>query len=405
MAIRERLSGNEAVATAMKQINPDTVAAYPITPSTEIPQYFSNFVANGSVDTEFVAVESEHSAMSACIGASAAGARVMSATSSQGLAYMFEMLYIASGMRLPLTLIVANRALSAPLNIHNDHSDSMGARDSGFIQLYSENNQEAYDNTIMAVKITEKTKIPVMVCYDGFITSHSVENISLLETDKVREFIGEYKPDEYLLDPNQNIAMGPLDMQKTYFKHRIELATAMENAKNIIEDISEEYFKLTGRKYNLFESYKLDDAEIGIVVLNSTAGTTKVAVDEFRKNGIKVGLLKPRTFRPLPHDQIANELKNLKAIAILDKCDSINGYSGPLFSEITSSLYSEGLNIPAINYVYGLGGTDVTVENINEVIETLQSIQKERDKDRRYKIKNVKRYLGIDKKEVNESGI
>lgn len=405
MAIRERLSGNEAVATAMKQINPDTVAAYPITPSTEIPQYFSNFVANGSVDTEFVAVESEHSAMSACIGASAAGARVMSATSSQGLAYMFEMLYIASGMRLPLTLIVANRALSAPLNIHNDHSDSMGARDSGFIQLYSENNQEAYDNTIMAVKITEKTKIPVMVCYDGFITSHSVENISLLETDKVREFIGEYKPDEYLLDPNQNIAMGPLDMQKTYFKHRIELATAMENAKNIIEDISEEYFKLTGRKYNLFESYKLDDAEIGIVVLNSTAGTTKVAVDEFRKNGIKVGLLKPRTFRPLPHDQIANELKNLKAIAILDKCDSINGYSGPLFSEITSSLYTEGLNIPAINYVYGLGGTDVTVENINEVIETLQSIQNKRDKDRSYKIKNVKRYLGIDEKEVNESGI
>jgi len=405
MAIRERLSGNEAVATAMKQINPDTVAAYPITPSTEIPQYFSNFVANGSVDTEFVAVESEHSAMSACIGASAAGARVMSATSSQGLAYMFEMLYIASGMRLPLTLIVANRALSAPLNIHNDHSDSMGARDSGFIQLYSENNQEAYDNTIMAVKITEKTKIPVMVCYDGFITSHSVENISLLETDKVREFIGEYKPDEYLLDPNQNIAMGPLDMQKTYFKHRIELATAMENAKNIIEDISEEYFKLTGRKYNLFESYKLDDAEIGIVVLNSTAGTTKVAVDEFRKNGIKVGLLKPRTFRPLPHDQIANELKNLKAIAILDKCDSINGYSGPLFSEITSSLYTQGLNIPAINYVYGLGGTDVTVENINEVIETLQSIQNKRDKDRSYKIKNVKRYLGIDEKEVNESGI
>lgn len=405
MAIRERLSGNEAVATAMKQINPDVVAAYPITPSTEIPQYFSNFVANGSVDTEFVAVESEHSAMSACIGASAAGARVMSATSSQGLAYMFEMLYIASGMRLPLTLIVANRALSAPLNIHNDHSDSMGARDAGFIQLYSENNQEAYDNTIMAVKITEKTKIPVMVCYDGFITSHSVENISLLETDKVREFIGEYKPDEYLLDPNQNIAMGPLDMQKTYFKHRIELANAMENAKDVIEEISDEYFKLTGRKYNLFESYKLDDAKLGIVVLNSTAGTTKVAIDEFRKNGVKVGLLKPRTFRPLPHDKIAKELKNLEAIAILDKCDSINGYSGPLFSEITSSLYTEGVNIPAINYVYGLGGTDVTVENIEEVINTLQNIQAKKEKDNNFKITNIKRYLGIDEKEVNQSGI
>lgn len=397
MAIRERLSGNEAVATAMKQINPDVVAAYPITPSTEIPQYFSNFVANGSVDTEFVAVESEHSAMSACIGASAAGSRVMSATSSQGLAYMYEMLHIAAGMRLPLTLIVANRALSAPLNIHNDHSDSMGARDTGFIQLYCENNQEAYDNTIMAIKITEKAKIPVMVCYDGFITSHSVENITLLETEKVKEFVGEYTPDEYLLDPSQNIAMGPLDMQKTYFKHRIELATAMEKAKDIINEVSEEFYKLTGRKYNLFESYKLEDADIGIVVLNSTAGTTKVAIDALREKGIKAGLLKPRSFRPLPNTEISTALKNLKAIAILDKSDSINGYSGPLFSEITSSLYSTNLSIPAINYVYGLGGTDVTVENITEVFEELDKIKNDNKNTG-----NVKRYLGIDLKEVEK---
>lgn len=405
MAIRERLSGNEAVATAMKQINPDVVAAYPITPSTEIPQYFSNFVANGSVDTEFIAVESEHSAMSACIGASAGGARVMSATSSQGLAYMFEMLYIASGMRLPLTLIVANRALSAPLNIHNDHSDSMGVRDCGFIQLYSENNQEAYDNTIMAVKITEKTKIPVMVCYDGFITSHSVENISLLETEKVKEFLGEYTPDEYLLDPKKNIAMGPLDMQKSYFNHRVELAIAMENSKDIIDEIAEEYYKLTGRKYDLFENYKLEDADIGIVVLNSTAGTAKVAIDDYRKKGVKVGLLKPRTFRPLPHSNIANCLKNLKAIAILDKCDSINGYSAPLFSEITSSLYTKGLTIPSLNYVYGLGGTDVTVENIYEVIDTLQTIKEEKEKNSNYTIENIKRYLGINIEEGEKNGI
>ncbi len=405
MAIRERLSGNEAVATAMKQINPDVVAAYPITPSTEIPQYFSNFVANGSVDTEFIAVESEHSAMSACIGASAAGARVMSATSSQGLAYMFEMLYIASGMRLPLTLIVANRALSAPLNIHNDHSDSMGVRDCGFIQLYCENNQEAYDNTIMGIKITEKTKIPVMVCYDGFITSHSVENISLLETEKVREFIGDYKPDEYLLDPNTNISMGPLDMQKTYFKHRIELAKAMENAKDIIEEISDEYYNLTGRKYDLFESYKLDDAEIGIIVLNSTAGTAKVAIDSLRKQGIKAGLLKPRTFRPLPYEKISEELKNLKAIAILDKCDSINGYSGPLFSEITSLLYSKGISIPTINYIYGLGGTDVTVENIIQVFNELETIKSTKQNDSNYILSDIKRYLGFDKKEVENDAI
>ena len=398
MAIRERLSGNEAVATAMKQINPDVVAAYPITPSTEIPQYFSNFVANGSVDTEFIAVESEHSAMSACIGASAAGSRVMSATSSQGLAYMYEMLHIAAGMRLPMTLIVANRALSAPLNIHNDHSDSMGARDTGFIQLYCENNQEAYDNTIMAIKITEKAKIPVMVCYDGFITSHSVENITLLETEKVKEFVGEYNPDEFLLDSNRNIAMGPLDMQKDYFKHRIELATAMEQAKDIINEVSEEFYKLTGRKYNLFESYKLDDAEIGIVVLNSTAGTAKVAIDSLREKGIKAGLLKPRSFRPLPNLEISEALKNLKAIAILDKSDSINAYSGPLFSEITSSLYTANLSIPAINYVYGLGGTDVTVENITEVFEELKNIANGKEYN------NVKRYLGMDE-EVENHGI
>ena len=251
MAIRERLSGNEAVATAMKQINPDTVAAYPITPSTEIPQYFSNFVANGDVTTEFIAVESEHSAMSACIGASAAGGRVMSATSSQGLAYMFEMLYIAAGMRLPITLICGNRALSAPLNIHNDHSDSMGVRDAGFIQLYCENNQEAYDNTIMAVKIAEKANLPVMVCYDGFITSHSVENISLIETEDVKKFVGERKPTQYLLDDERNISMGPMDLQKYYFEHRKQLAEAMRGSKDIIKEVSQEFYKLTGRKYDL----------------------------------------------------------------------------------------------------------------------------------------------------------
>ena len=389
MKIRERLSGNEAVATAMKQINPDVVAAYPITPSTEIPQYFSNFVANGTVDTEFIAVESEHSAMSACIGASAAGARVMSATSSQGLAYMFEMLYVASGMRLPLTLICANRALSAPLNIHNDHSDSMGVRDCGFIQLYSENNQEAYDNTIIAVKITEKVKIPVMVCYDGFITSHSVENIELLSNEDVKKFIGEYVPDEYLLDDNRNISMGPLDMQKSYFKHRIELAEAMSESKDVIQDIANEFYNLTGRKYDLFEKYKLDDAEVGIVVLNSTAGTAKEVVDTLRQKGIKAGILKPRCFRPLPHSEIAESLKNLKALAILDKSDSVNGFSGPLYSEITSSLYSSNVNIPAVNYIYGLGGTDVTVENIEEVFNNLLDIKNGK------KITKVKEYLGI----------
>ena len=265
MSIRERLSGNEAVATAMKQINPDCVAAYPITPSTEIPQYFSNFVANQSVTTEFIPVESEHSALSATIGASAAGGRAMTATSSQGLAYMYEMLNIAAGMRLPMTVICANRAISAPLNIHNDHSDSRGVRDAGFIQLYCENNQEAYDNTIMAVKITETVKIPVMVCYDGFITSHSVENITLMENEEIKNFLGEYEPDEYLLDQNRNIAMGPLDMQKDFFKHRIELAEAMVKAKDEIIKISEEFAKI------------FDDGKAHLVIGASCDATSKDA--------------------------------------------------------------------------------------------------------------------------------
>ena len=393
MAIKERLSGNEAVATAMKQINPDVVAAYPITPSTEIPQYFSNFVANGSVTTEFIPVESEHSAMSATIGASAAGGRVMSATSSQGLAYMYEMLNIASGLRLPMTLICANRAISAPLNIHNDHSDSMGVRDSGFIQIYCENNQEAYDNTIMAVKITETVKIPVMVCYDGFITSHSVENIVLMENEEVKKFLGEYVPDEYLLDENRHISIGPLDMQKDFFKHRVELADAMEKAKDVILQISEEFEKITGRKYNLYEKYMLDDAELGIIVLNSTAGTTKDVIDELRKDGIKAGLLKPRLFRPMPFKEIPSELKNLKALAILDKSESINGYSGPLFSEITSAMYSSGLSVPTVNYIYGLGGTDITTSDIKNVYEDLQEISKSG------KANFTKKYIGIKKEE------
>ncbi|MBO5477283.1 MAG: pyruvate ferredoxin oxidoreductase [Clostridia bacterium] len=376
MAIRERLSGNEAVAIAMKQINPDTVAAYPITPSTEIPQYFSNFVANGEVSTEFIAVESEHSAMSACIGASAAGGRVMSATSSQGLAYMFEMLYVAAGMRLPITLICGNRALSAPLNIHNDHSDSMGVRDAGFIQLYCENNQEAYDNTIMAVKIAEKASLPVMVCYDGFITSHSVENIMLIETEDVKKFVGERKPLQYLLDDERNISMGPMDLQKYYFEHRKQLADAMRGAKDIIKEVSEEFYKLTGRKYDLFENYMMDDAELGIVVLNSTAGTAKDAVDELRKNGVKAGLLKPRAFRPLPYNEIPEQLKNLKALAILDKCDSVNGYAAPLFTELTSTMYSKGLTVPTVNYIYGLGGVDVKVDDILGVYKKLDDISK-----------------------------
>lgn len=386
---RERLSGNEAVAFAMKQINPDVVPVYPITPSTEIPQYFSSFVANGTVDTEFVPVESEHSAMSAAIGASAAGARVMSATSSQGLSLMYEMLYIASGMRLPIVLTCVNRAVSAPINIHNDHSDSMGVRDCGFIQLYCETNQEAYDNIIIAVKIAEECMLPVMVCYDGFITSHSVENIELLDDEVVKKFVGEYTPKHYLLNPDEHVSMGPLDLQNYFFEHRKQLADAMIDSKEIINKITKEFEKISGRKYDLFESYKLDDAQIGIVVLNSTAGTAKVVVDKLRDEGIKAGLLKPRVFRPLPYEELSQSLKHLKALAIMDKADSVNGMSGPMYSEFVAGLAKQNILLPTLNYIYGLGGRDVNTCDIEKVFNDLMYVVKTGDKE------NKTYYLGV----------
>ena len=394
MSIRERLSGNEAQAVAMKQINPDVVAAFPITPSTEIPQYFSTFVSNGEVDTEFVAVESEHSAMSACIGAEAAGARSMTATSANGLSYMWEMLYIAAGSRLPIVLSLVNRAVSAPLNIHNDHSDAMGVRDSGWIMIFSENNQEAYDNMIMAHQIAENKNVmlPLMVCQDGFITSHSIENIELIEDEKVKEFVGTYKPEHYLLNQNEPIAVGPLDLQAYLFEHKYQQAEAMRNAKKVILEVADKFEKMTGRKYGLFEEYQLEDAEIAIVCMNSTAGTTKAVVDKLRENGVKAGLLKIRVFRPFPVEEVAKALKNVKAIAILDKADSLNGAGGALYEDVTSAMYTENVHVPAVNYIYGIGGRDTTTNDIEKVFEDLQEIVKDE--------KNAKdhyRYLGLRK--------
>ncbi len=392
MAIRDRLSGNEAVATAMKQINPDVVAAFPITPSTEIPQYFSTFVANGSVDTEFVAVESEHSAMSACVGASSAGARAMTATSANGLALMWEVLYIAASLKLPIIMACVNRTLSGPLNIHNDHSDSMGARDSGWIQLYCEDNQEAYDNMIMAVRIAEHldVKLPVMVCLDGFITSHSLENIELLEDDIVKKFVGEYKPDSYLLDSESPISVGPLDLQDYCFEHKRQQSQCMMNAMKVIHDVSEEFAKVSGRKYGFLETYKMDDAEIAVVVLNSTAGTAKFVVNQFREKGIKAGLVKPRVFRPFPVDEISSVLKNCKAVAVMDKADSFNAAGGPLFTEITSALLVKGVyNVKMVNYIYGLGGRDVKTDDIEKVYNDLLKTVDQG------KVESVYNYLGV----------
>jgi pyruvate ferredoxin oxidoreductase alpha subunit len=376
MAIRERLSGNEAVATAMRQINPDVVAAFPITPSTEIPQYFSKYVADGLVDTEFVLVESEHSAMSACVGSQSAGARTMTATSSCGLALMHEILYIAASNRLPITLAVVNRALSGPININADHSDSMGSRDAGWIQIYSENNQEAYDNFIQAVRIAEQknVKLPIMVCQDGFITSHAVENIELIEDDKVKDFTGEYCPENYLLNNKQPMSIGPYDIPAYYMEHKRLQAEGMRNAKKAVLEVAEQFEKMTGRKYDLFEEYELEDAETAIVIINSAAGTAKDAIDKMRAEGKKVGLLKIRLFRPFPAEEIAEALKHVKAIAVMDRCDSFSNQGGPLNAEVRSALYGVENAPKLINYIYGIGGRDVRVENIEEVYASLYEI-------------------------------
>ncbi len=371
------LTGNSAIAYAMMQINPDVCPAYPITPSTSVIEEFSSYVADGKVETELIPTESEHSAMSAGVGASAAGARVMTATSAQGLALMWEMLYIASGMRLPIILTDVNRALSAPINIHCDHSDTMGARDSGWLQLYSETVQEAYDNLIMAVRIAEdkRVQLPIMVCLDGFITSHAIENISLLSTEAVQGFVGEYTPDSALLNVENPATFGAMTLPYAYMPLKKQQSDAMTASKPVVEEIAAEFALLSGRNYGLLEEYKLDDAEVAIVVLNSSAGTVKDAVDTLRAQGKKVGALKPRLYRPFPHAEIAKALSGKKAVCVLDRADSMNGFGGPLFTDIRSALYSDANRPQIIDRIYGLGGADFRVNDALGVFDELFKVQ------------------------------
>ena len=374
-------TGNEVMAEAMRQIEPDVVAAYPITPATEIVQIFSQFVADGIVKSEYVAVESEHSAMSATIAASAAGARAMTGTSSQGLSLMWEMLYIASGLRLPIVMAEVNRAISAPINIHGDQSDTMGARDAGWIQIYSENSQEAYDNMIQATRIAEKAKLPTLVTTDGFIISHCMEVVETYPDEDVKKFVGEYKPERYLLDIKKPYTLGSIDLQDYYFEHRWQLAEAMRQSKSIILDVAKDFEKTFGRKYDLYEKYKLDDAEIAIVVIGSTAGTAKTVVDELREKGVKAGLLKIRVYRPFPAEEIAKDLAHLKAVAVMDRSDSCSGTFAPVYSDVVSALYAAGITSPkVVNYVYGLGGREINMEHIAAVYETLGNIASGKEK-------------------------
>lgn len=374
MAVRDRMSGNEAIAYAMRQINPDVMGAFPITPSTEIPQYFSKYIADGKVDTEFVAVESEHSAMSTCIGASAAGARAITATSSAGLALMWELLYVAASSRLPITMAVVNRALTGPININCDHSDSMGCRDTGWIQIYAENNQEAYDNYIQAMPISEHCRLPIMICQDGFITSHAVENIELLDDADVQSFVGEYNPENYLLKAENPLAVGPYGVSPYYMEIKKAQAEAMKAAKARILEVAEAYEKVSGRKYGFFEEYRMEDAETAMVVIGSSAGTGKDAVDELREQGRKVGLIKVRVFRPFPMEELAAALSRVKAVAVMDKCESFSACGGPLFAETRSALYDLPERPLAVNYVYGLGGRDVTIATFEEIFDALDQM-------------------------------
>jgi pyruvate ferredoxin oxidoreductase alpha subunit len=331
--------------------------------------------------------------MSACIGASAAGGRVMTATAANGLALMWEMVYIAASMRLPIVMTVVNRALSAPLNIHCDHSDSMGARDAGWIQLYSETAQEAYDNLIQAVRISEHPDLllPVMVMQDGFITGHGVERVEVLDEGLVKEFIGTYKPKYSLLDVDEPKTFGAWDMYDYYFEHKRQQTDALSKAMKVIMDVSKEYGQLSGRGYGAFDSYAVDDAEMAIVVLSSAAGTARSVVKKLRGQGVKIGLLKPRVFRPFPSQELAAALKGIKAVAVLDRSISFGAMegAGPLYLEVCAALFAAGLEAKAVNYIYGLGGRDIFPQHFEQVARDLQQIAATGE------VKSLVGYLGL----------
>jgi pyruvate ferredoxin oxidoreductase alpha subunit len=380
------LNGDEAVAYAVKQVNPDVVSAYPITPQTIIVERFSEYVADGEVDTEFVAVESEHSAMSSCIGASTAGARAFTATAANGLALMWEMLYIASSLRLPIVMAVANRALSGPINIHNDHSDSMGARDSGWIQIYCENSQEVYDTTILAWRMAEQKNVllPVMVCLDGFTLSHTMENVMTLPDDAVQKFIGEREfitveshlgEAELRLDPDKPLTMGPLDLQDFYFEHKMHQVEAMINAVETIKNVEKEWAELSGREYKYIEPYMMEDADVAIIGLGSVMGTVRHVVNELREEGKKVGMIKMRLFRPFPEEDLKKAIGKVPVIGVVEKCISFGAPASPLMEEMATIYYSENNKPLMANYVIGLGGRDVSPNMVRLIYSELLKIK------------------------------
>ncbi len=370
-------TGNSLVAEAFRQCAPDVVAAYPITPQTTIVEEFAKFVAQGRVHTEYVCVESEHSAMSACVGASAAGARVMTATSSQGLAYMWEQLHIASGLRLPIVMANANRALAAPINIHCDHSDIMGARDTGWVIYFAETAQEAYDNTLMAIRVAEHPDVmlPVFTTLDGFITTHTIDRAQVMDDATVSAFVGEYKPEHPLLDVENPTSHGNFaSLGGTYMEFKKAQRNAIDRSMAVIKSIGAEFAELSGRPFDVVEGWGMEDAEYVIVALGSTAGNARHVARELREEGIKAGVLKIRVFRPFPFAEVADALKGVKAVAVLDRSESFGAEGGPLYMEVKSALYDLENRPPVVNYIYGLGGADVKLELINQVYNDLADL-------------------------------
>lgn len=362
-------TGNEALAYGMKQINPDVVAAYPITPSTEIVQIFSQYVNDGLVDSEFVAVESEHSAMAACIGAAASGCRTMTATASQGLALMHEMLFIAGGLRLPIVMCVASRSISSPLNIHGDHSDSMASRDSGWLQFFAESVQEGYDTLIQCVKIAERASLPAMCCVDGFILSHCMERLETFDDARVRAWLGRWQPNWNLLDHRKPILVGPATMQDYYFEFKRSQIEGMNRVLPVIEEVQADFAKEFGRGYGVIEEYRTEDATAVVLLMGSACGTMREAVDALRAEGKKVGMVKLRVYRPLPHRVLRQALARHETVAVMDRVDAVNSYGGPLFTETTSLLYDLPRRPKVLSYVYGLGGKEFTPLDAAAVLE------------------------------------
>jgi len=383
------LTGNDAGAEALKDVNPDVAAVFPITPQTELMHKFASYVNDGVVETELVPVESEHSAQSACFGSAAAGARTITATSSQGLMLMAEICVLTASTRLPVVMPVVNRAISAPINIHCDQSDSMFCRDSGWIQIYCEDTQEVYDTVIQAFRIAEHRDVllPVMVCLDGFIISHTMEGLEVIGPEAAQKFVGPYDPAFSLLDTAEPISIGPLHLAEYYFEARRQLIEAMENARRVIVEVGEEYGELTGRSYGHLDRYRLDDAEVAVVAIGSTCGTAKVAADRMRDRGVKAGVLRLRTFRPFPGEEIAEALRGFGAVAVMDRSVSYGLRGGPVFSEIRSFAPSDAP--PMIGYIYGLGGRDIYTRDLEAIFEELARIKQSGDPGEVY------RYLGL----------